>query len=111
MIRTDHLMSRRTEEGSASIRQKGRVGRFEAHVFGQLRRLKAEDDGVCAASQLSVELRVGSDRPAVDPDTRARRLRKLEMDRAPGCDLKFRPQENPDQSGVFVLPHRAMKVI
>src|SRR5688572_11752967 len=95
----------------SSIRQKRRVSRFEANVFRQLRRIEAEDDGVSAAGQLSVELRVGVDRLAVDPDTRARCIGKFETSRPRGCDLEFRPKKHADESRVFVLLHDALNVL
>ena len=65
-------------------------------MFRKLQRFKAEDDRVRATGQLSVEFRAGVDRLAVDPDTRARRIGKFEVNPAAGCDLEFRSQKYAD---------------
>src|SRR5438477_6503678 len=80
-------------------------------MVGQLRRFKAEDDGVCASGELSVELRVGVDRLAIDPNTRSRCIGKFKTSRTPGRALESRSKENADQSGVFVLLDRVLNVL
>src|SRR6266498_4622352 len=95
----------------SSVPQKCRVAGFEADVFGQLRRIEAENDGVSAGSQLSVEFRDGVDRFAVNPHAGAGSISEFETGRTGAGHLEFRAEENADQPGVFVLLHRVLDVV